>query len=774
MPDLEIVALIAAGIVGFAVGYVVLAWFVSPLIRPVLWAITQALYNFGTHGRDRVPRTGAVLLVSNHVTFLDWMLLWIAVPRPVTFVIWGGFFANPVLRFGLSFARNRLIAVQGRGPHAVSEALDQAAKKLAAGEAVLIFAEGGLTRNGQMRPFGRGIERAVSRAGCEVAIVPTYLDNLWGTVPSYSGKGPFRKLPTEFRRRVTVTFGKPLPTSSTAAEVRAAVQECAADCWIVESDRFPLMHQSFVMEASRWRNLRRVAFVDSATGTERTVTWPRVLAGSWWLRRWLAREIGPEPIVGVWLPTGMGSALVNIALSFLGKTTVNLNYTAGPDAVQSAVEQAGIRTVLTAKRFLARVPLELSGNVRIIHLEDALAGISGTSKFLAFLAVVLLPGWLLLRLTGASRAKHDDILTILFSSGSTGEPKGVMLSYRNVTTNAEGFRRGVDFSRHDIMLATLPVFHTFGFTVCLWAPLIVAMRTVFFPDPRQAKEVGELCRNHRCTIMLGTATFLRFYLRRSGAEDFRSLRLLICGAEKLPVKLAEEFHAKFGVLPLEGYGCTELSPVVSTNLPDVVVKETTQRANVMGTVGQPIPGVCVRTFDPEAKHPLPPETEGLLGVKGPNVMLGYWQQPEKTTGVLRDRWYISGDVGLVQEDGFIRITGRVSRFAKIAGEMVPLERLDEDLHDVMDRHDDRVLVVAAVPDEKRGERVVVLHLPGIESALPDAFVKLRARGLPNLWIPDIRDCHPIDSFPVLGSGKLDLKAVGDLANRIAGEGPETR
>jgi acyl-[acyl-carrier-protein]-phospholipid O-acyltransferase/long-chain-fatty-acid--[acyl-carrier-protein] ligase len=332
----------------------------------------------------------------------------------------------------------------------------------------------------------------------------------------------------------------------------------------------------------------------------------------------------------------------------------------------------------------------------------------------------------------------------------------------------DGFQRGVDLRPDDRMLATLPFFHTFGYTVCLWAPIMVGMEAVFFPDPRAAKEIGELCKKHGCTIVLGTATFVRFYLRRCEPDDFRSVRLMICGAEKLPVKLAEEFRARFGLLPLEGYGCTELSPVVSANLPDVEVGGLRQTANTMGTVGQPIPNVVARAFEPETFAPLPPATEGLLGMKGPNVMLGYLHQPEKTKEVIREGWYISGDVGLIEPEGFIRITGRVSRFAKIAGEMVPLERLDEEMHELLDASGDRVLAVAAVPDEKRGERVVVLHLAEVQERLPWVFGKLRERGLPNLWIPDARDCYEVESFPVLGSGKLDLRKLGDFAKQVAG------
>jgi acyl-[acyl-carrier-protein]-phospholipid O-acyltransferase/long-chain-fatty-acid--[acyl-carrier-protein] ligase len=372
------------------------------------------------------------------------------------------------------------------------------------------------------------------------------------------------------------------------------------------------------------------------------------------------------------------------------------------------------------------------------------------------------------RILGLTRTKLDDVLTILFSSGSTGEPKGVMLSYRNISANADGFRRGVDLRPDDRMLATLPFFHTFGCTVCLWAPLAIGMEAVFFPDPRAAKEIGELCRKHKCTILLATATFLRFYLRRAEKGDFDSLRFLICGAEKLPVKLADEFREKFGVHPLEGYGCTELSPVVSTNIFDATVAGLRQKGNTPGTVGQPIPNVCAKAFDPETLEPLPPATEGVLGAKGPNVMLGYLGQPEKTRQVVRDGWYVTGDVGLVEEDGFIRITGRISRFAKIGGEMVPLERLDEEMHDVLGSPSERVLAVAAVPDEKRGERVVVLHLPAFADRLEEVFGQLRKRGLPNLWVPDRRDCYPVEVFPVLGSGKLDLRRVGELAKELAG------
>jgi acyl-[acyl-carrier-protein]-phospholipid O-acyltransferase/long-chain-fatty-acid--[acyl-carrier-protein] ligase len=373
------------------------------------------------------------------------------------------------------------------------------------------------------------------------------------------------------------------------------------------------------------------------------------------------------------------------------------------------------------------------------------------------------------RSLGLHRHSVEDTLTIVFSSGSTGEPKGVILTHRNVGQNALASIRTIGISPHDRLFAILPFFHSFGYTVCLWAPLLAGCIAVYYPDPRSAKEVGELARTHRATIMLATATFLRFYLRRCDKDDFRTVRALICGAEKLPVKLQDEFQAKFGVLPLEGYGCTELSPVVSTNLPDIQVNGVVQECNHRGTVGQPIFGDCVRAFTTdETRRPLPIGEEGVLCVKGPNVMKGYLHQPEKTADAVRNGWYNTGDVGHVEPDGFIRITGRVSRFAKIAGEMVPLERLDDEMQEILALGGDRVLAVAAVPDEKRGERLVVLYLPEIESRLPELLAALPKRGIPNLWVPDRRDCYPVDAMPVLGSGKLDLKKLGDVAKELAG------
>jgi len=761
---------ILAAVVAYMGLYTVLAWISPQILRPFWWLIVHALHKFHVYGRERVPKTGPVLIVANHVSYIDWMIFWLATPRKLTFVLWAGYKQYPILRFFLSFVKRRTIFLENRrsSPHALAEALQKVADSLAGGRAVLVFPEGRHTRNGQMMPFQRGIEWVVKKAGVPVTIVPACIWNMWGGPFTWKGGRILWKWPEELRRRVAIQFGHPLPGETPVAEIRAAVVECQAECAGNQSEYVIPVHAGFVRHAARLRNFRRVAFVDAAGGSDRTLTWPKALVGAWCLAKWLKTRLPEsEKNVGIWMPTGIGGAFANIALAFLYRTSVNLNYTAGNSAVRAAVKAADLRTVITAKKFLARMPLDLPADVKLIHLEDALAGIPGWWKLIRLLAILALPGWFLDRFVlRCRRFGWDDLLTIIFSSGSTGDPKGVMLSLRNVSSNADGFQKGVNFSTYDRMLCTLPIFHSFGFTVCLWAPASIGMMSVCYPDPRAAKDVGELCRRWGCTIVLGTATFVRFYLRRCDPGDFRSVRLFICGAEKLPVSLSQEFQEKFGVQPLEGYGCTETSPAVSVNLPDITHHGVRQISNRPGTTGQAIPGVAVRAFDEETFAPLPAGEEGVLCAFGPSVMVGYLHDPERTALVIRNGWYSTGDFGKVEPDGFIRITGRLSRFAKIAGEMIPLERLEEELHELLATAGERAVAIVATPDMKRGERLVVLHTAEYRDHLPAAFEGLKSKGIPNLWIPDLRDCHAIEAFPVLGSGKLDLRGLSELAQRI--------
>jgi acyl-[acyl-carrier-protein]-phospholipid O-acyltransferase/long-chain-fatty-acid--[acyl-carrier-protein] ligase len=758
---LDILAVLGWGLLGLtaALALTVLLAVVWPrvVLPPLLWLVTHSIYWLRVTDRHKIPATGPALLVCNHVSYIDWFLLRAASPRPIRFIVWAGWTRHRILGPLLRWTDS--IPIDGQsGPRAIVKSLRAAGDALKAGEVVCIFAEGCLTRTGFMLRFHRGFEQIVKHA--PVPIVPVCLDHMWGSVFSYRGGKVLWKAPLRLPYPVAIAFGDPMPPTANAAEVRLAVQQLSADCAIRSTDR-RTVHRQFMRIAAKYP--LRSCFIDTTGLKPRTLSYGKACAAAMLLAKWLSGRLDGNKLVGVWLPSSVGGALANIALSFLGRTTVNLNYTAGEDALRSAIKQSQLRQVVTSKRFLERMPFEVGEGVELILLEDAAPTISAVAKTLAFLKVLLLPGWLLDRLAGLHRHSLDDVATIIFSSGSTGEPKGVMLSHRNIAANTETMASAIDVNKHDRLLGVLPFFHSFGYTVTFWTPMQVGASAVYHPDPRQAEKVGELCRAHECTIFLGTATFLRFYMRKCKPDDFRTLRLLVCGAEKLPVPLAKDFDAKFGVMPLEGYGCTELSPVVAANVPDREVNGVKQIGNKPGTVGQPLPGVSVRIDHPETGKTLPPGEEGLVLVRGANVMIGYLGRPDLTAEKVRGGWYDTGDVGRVDEDGFLTLTGRLSRFAKIAGEMIPLERVEEELQAVLGTSE-RLVAVTAVPDEKRGERIVVLHLPLPEGTDVRSLAKgLGERGLPNLWVPGERDFFGVKELPILGTGKPDLRKIRQTA-----------
>jgi acyl-[acyl-carrier-protein]-phospholipid O-acyltransferase/long-chain-fatty-acid--[acyl-carrier-protein] ligase len=384
------------------------------------------------------------------------------------------------------------------------------------------------------------------------------------------------------------------------------------------------------------------------------------------------------------------------------------------------------------------------------------------------------PGFIQERwILGLGKHKVEDLATVIFSSGSTGDAKGVMLTHGNIAANAESVIQAIDPVPSDRLLGILPFFHSFGYTVTLWLPLQVGASTVYHPNPLQAREIGELCRTQHCTIFLSTPTFLRSYVRRCEPADFASIRILVCGAEKLPLALAKEFKEKFGVLPLEGYGCTELSPVATVNVPDWQEGSQRQVGNKPGTIGQPLPGVAARIVHRETRAPLPAGQEGLLLIAGANVMKGYLGRDDLTQQKIQDCWYVTGDLARIDEDGFITITGREERFAKVGGEMVPLEKVEDELQEILGGNE-KLCAVTAIPDSKKGERLIVMHLPLPDGMTPkDLCKRLSERGLPNIYVPSQRDFIQVATLPILGSGKLDLKKCKETAIELAAAGGGT-
>lgn len=732
------------------------------LVRFPLWLLRHSLYRVHVHGLENLPATGPALLVSNHVSHIDAILILAAQKRRVRFLIWAPYLGVPFLRWLLRLAR--VIPIDGgAGPRAIVASLRAAGEALAQGDVVCIFAEGGITRTGFLLPFNRGFEQIVKRT--PAPIIPVCLDHVWGSIFSYQGSKFFWKWPRHIPYTVHVSFGKPLPPTASAFEVRQAIQRLSAESAVRRSAERRPVHRQFVRMACR--HPFRPCLIDE-NAAKPLLKYGETLVAAKLLTKRLRRLLGDTGMVGVWLPPSAGGVLANICLAFLRKTAVNLNYSATSEIVQSALRQCGIRHVLTSRLFTHKVKLDPGPGVELVYLEDFRKEITKFERLRAFLGVLLLPAFVqerwLLRL---GRHTNDDLASVIFSSGSTGDPKGILLTHGNIAANVESTIQAIDPTPQDRLLGILPFFHSFGYTVTLWVPLQVGASSVFHPNPLQPREIGQLCKKYACTIFLSTPTFLRSFVRRCEPDDFKTLRILMCGAERLPRPLADEFQQKFGIMPLEGYGCTELSPVATANVPDWQQGSQRQTGNKPGTIGHPLPGIAARIVRSDTLEDVPPGHEGMLLVYGANVMKGYLGKDELTRQkIVQGGWYITGDLAIMDEDGFITITGREERFAKVGGEMVPLERVEDEIHAVLGSNE-RLVAVTAIPDSKKGERIIVLHLP-LPTPPPDILKQLGERGLPNLYIPGPRDFFAVQEMPVLGSGKLDLKKCKKVALELAG------
>ncbi len=508
------------------------------------------------------------------------------------------------------------------------------------------------------------------------------------------------------------------------------------------------------------RSMRRPKVADSL-GME--LTGSGLLLRSILFRRLLVREVlaPSERSVGLLLPPSVPAVLANAAVLLTGRVPINLNYTVSSEILNTCIARAGIRHVLTSRRAMERFE-HLKPDAQLVYVEDIKDRITRADKLAAALQTWLVPVSILERRFGLTKIDPDDLMTVIFTSGSTGDPKGVMLTYRNVGTNVEAFNEALQIKAHDTLIGILPFFHSFGYTVAIWAALMLDPKVVYHFNPLDARVVGQLIQRHGVTIVVAAPTFLRSYLRRCPAEDFASVNLIITGAEKLPVELANAFEKKFGIRPAEGYGTSELSPVVSTNVPASRTLDGVSRW-VEGTVGLPIRGVQAKVVDLETGEDLGPDKSGMLLIKGPNVMKGYLGQPEQTAAVIRDGWYTTGDIAMIDRQGYIRITGRESRFSKIGGEMVPHIRVEEALGQAMSLDEEKVSVaVTGVPDERKGERLVVLHT-GLPKPAEEVCRALSGVGLPPLWVPSPDSFYQVDEIPLLGTGKVDLRRLKDLA-----------
>jgi len=726
------------------------------LMRLLLWFATHTIYRMDIVGAEFVPARGGALLVPNHASMADAALVIASTDRPVRFLMFKDSYEHPLVK---PFAKALgVIPISAQlGPREMIHALRQATRALQDGELVCIFPEGQMTRIGQMMPFRRGMERILK--GVDVPVIPTHIDGIWGSIFSFSGGRFFWKWPRRIPYPVRVTFGKPMPATVTSTEARQAVLELGADAFARRRWQIKTIPRSFIQTARR--HPLRFAMADFRTPHLKFFS---ALVKTIFLVRRLRMHWKDQQAVGVLLPPSIGGALVNLAAMMAGKIPVNLNYTASNSVVESCAQQSELKTVVTSRLFLEKVKVQPPGTV--IYLEELAEKPGLGERLVALIAALSFPVGAIERAAGnPGGTKLDDVATIIFSSGSTGDPKGVLLTQYNVASNVEQLNQVFMLHKNDRILGILPFFHSFGFTGTLALTSAVGIGVVYHPSPLDSRTIGALVSQYGVTVMLATPTFLQAYTRRCAPEDFGSLRFVMAGAEKLPARVSEAFEDHFGIRPLEGYGCTECSPVVSVNTMDFRAASFRQVGAKRGSIGHPLPGIVLRTVDPETGTVQPINQPGLLLVRGPNVMRGYLNRPEKTAEVLKDGWYNTGDIATIDEDGFVRITDRLSRFSKIGGEMVPHIKIEEKLQELA-AATEQVFVVTAVPDERKGERLIVLHTL-VEETLKEILARFGEVDLPALWKPRPDQFRHIDAMPYLGTGKLDLRRVKELGNELA-------
>ncbi len=752
--------LLVMAVISFAATWHILTVLPDFMIRLCFFLLTHTFYRIEVRGAENLPRRGAALLVCNHSSFADPFLIGACTPRFIRFLMYRHFYETKGIHW-LVKLMGAIPISEADKPRELVESIHSAQDRLREGELVCIFAEGAITRTGNLLKFRRGFER-ITR-GLQVPIIPIHLDRVWGSIFSFERGKFFFKWPRRIPYHITVSFGAPLPGDSTAFQVRQAVMALSADAFVRRAGSQKPLPELYLDTARH--NWSRFAMADSSG---RKVRFGEALTGSLLFRRHIVKHCGDEQMIGVMLPPSVPGALLNYGISLAGRVPVNLNYTASKQAMEVAIERAGIKTIFTTEKLLSRLGIEKQPGM--VMIEDVAAQFTKLDKIMWAVLARTVPISLLKRALIPSTVNLDSLATVIFSSGSTGMPKGVMLSHRNIVSNIEGVQQAINVNRTDCLLGVLPFFHSFGFTIGLWLPAVSGFGVAFHSNPLEARKIGELCRKYGVTVMMSTPTFVWEYVRRCEPEDFATLSVAFVGAEKMKPELADAFQAKFHQELLQGYGCTELSPVVSVEGSGYRSIGEVQVGSKRGTVGHPIPGVAVRIVNPDTFETLGCGQPGMMLVKGSSVMLGYLGEPEKTRQVMwEDDWYITGDIAQLDEDGFIQITDRLSRFSKIAGEMVSHVQVEDALQRALGSAEPR-LVVTSVSDDQKGERFVVLHTE-LGISVEELLKLMRDSGLPKLWVPRKESFFAVPALPFLGSGKLDLRQVKDIAKKFASEQP---
>ena len=732
------------------------------LVRILLTTLMTSRYKVNVQGVENIPAQGGVLLLGNHISWVDWAIIQISSPRPVRFVMLKSIYERWYLK--KFFDLFGVIPIQS-GPSS-RESLATIAELLNNGEAVCLFPEGAISRTGHLAEFKKGFEHACEKCNDDVIIVPFYLRGLWGSKFSRSSEQLKHTRNEGLYRDLIVAFGHPLHKNTTADVLKRRVFDISISSWQQHATTMETLSDAWINTVKRIGSEMAIADTLGEPLSARQA----LTASIAFSRRF--KKMSTEQNIGLLLPTSAGGMLANMAGLLAGKTLVNLNFTASQEALTSSIEQASIKTIYSSKKFMSK--LERKGinlepvlqNTHIIYLEELKDSISKAEMLSIWLSIKLLPAWLL-RAVFSSSHDSEQTAAILFSSGSEGTPKGVMLSHKNIMANLKQISDVLNTQSNDVVMASLPLFHAFGLTVTQFMPLIEGMPLVCHADPTDALNIAKATAKYRATIMCGTSTFLRLYTKNKKVNPlmFESLRIVVAGAEKLNPAVRQAFQLKFNKPILEGYGATETTPVASVNLPDALDTNfwQIQTGGKLGTVGMPLPGSSFKIVDPDSREELPTGEEGMILIGGTQVMKGYLNNSEKTNEVIHIiddvRWYMTGDKGRLDKDGFLTIVDRYSRFAKLGGEMISLSLIEEKIREAIIDQEDLELVTVSLPDEKKGEKIFALIAGSID--VDQVKKSMLDMGCNPLMIPS--QWMHVEDVPKLGSGKTDFNKAKQIA-----------
>ncbi|MBZ7991426.1 MULTISPECIES: acyl-[ACP]--phospholipid O-acyltransferase [unclassified Campylobacter] len=749
-------------VVSFLGSFYVLIKLPFSLVRIIVSLAFYQKYRLLVAGFENIPQNKGVLLLGNHISFIDWAIIQMAIPKKVHFVMERKYYQKWYIRMFIKH-----FGVIPVSSAASKEALELIATYIKKGEIVCIFPEGTLSRHGHLNEFKSGFELACKDLSEDDGIIiPFYIHGLWGSSFSRSDEEYNLRNKKIGKREIAIAFGTALSIHSSKELVKAKVFELSFLATKTQSDNLKTIEKAFILSAKKYS--QNIAINDPLAGD---ISYKKFLA----LSLVLSKKIPNDENIGILLPASFASTLVNLASLFAGKTIVNLNYTAGIKAINQAKESANIKHIYTSSKFLEKLEnkgfkLELE-NVNIIYLEDLIKAIKKEKLDIIFklFLISILPSFILQALF-TKNLSNEKTAAILFSSGSEGMPKGVMLSHKNILSNIASISSIICAKDDDVILSSLPPFHAFGLTVTTFMPLIEGIKSATCADPTDALGVAKTIVKNNVSIMCATSTFLGIYARNKKIDEimFDSLRIVVAGAEKLKPEIKSAFELKFKKNIYEGYGATETTPVASVNLPNKFDSTYWQlhRANKDKSVGMPLPGTAIRIVDPLSYEELKANEDGLILIGGHQVMQGYLNNPEKTAEVIKEidgiRWYNTGDKGHLDEDGFLYIVDRYSRFAKIGGEMISLGLVESEVAKVIN-NDEVKLCSTSLEDDKKGEMVVLLIECSEEKF--DYFVDLiKQSEILAIYKPS--KYILIKEIPLLGSGKVDYKEAKALAKSI--------